>query len=91
MPRLRQGSAIVVVGERSPSTFVNREIWRFALVCVVCLVFLVGRDQPDEPDRRDRPDKPQVLSLGLADGLSLFPFEFGPAVIEPLSSCASCV
>ena len=59
------------------------------LVALVCLVCLVEQDRHDERNQPDKPDEPQVLEL--AGGLCLFPFEFGPAAIEPLRSCAGCI
>ena len=85
MPRLRPGSALAVGDEESRSTSVNRENWLVALVHLVNLV------QPNRPNKQEKPDEPQVLGLGLAGGLCLFPLEFGPAAIEPLRGCAGCI
>jgi len=94
MPRLRPGSAIAVGDEASRSTSVNRENRLVALVHLVCfvhLVSLVQLNKPNRPNKQDKPDEPPVLGLGLAGRLCLFPFELGPAVIEPLRGGAGCV
>jgi hypothetical protein len=67
----------------------NRLVALVYLVFLVGLVHLVYLVQPNIQDKPNKPDEP--LGLGLADRLSLFPFEFSPAVIEPFCGCAGCV
>ena len=62
------------------------------LVCLVCLVYLgclvgISFNQTNQIDQTNR----SLSGLRLAGGLCLFPLEFGPTVIEPLSGCAGCV